>query len=226
MNKIVFVLFGLYSGFASAQYSSLPRLPSSGGLGIQGSAGVGFTDFNILSPNADVKIDRGMYISASIERGFNVAHLYFTLSLSHMSADGVAHYRYSNLSSTTNYSADDVDFKASLLDLGLGLKLKLIDQYWFRPYVEGGGLGTYNTINYTTKLNELSAQGSDFKKKDVIMGSGFYGEGGIELQFGERFGVRVAGRFSEYRTKDLETLNKRALWFRTESYYFALLFGF
>lgn len=206
--------------------ASLPRVPTSGGAGLQGSAGVGFTDFYILSPTADFKIERGTFIAASIERGFDFFNLYFTMTVSHMTAEGFANYDYTNLSSSTSYTVDDIAFKATMLDLGLGLKLKLIDDYWFRPYIEAGGLGGYDEVKYTSKLDQLETQGTDYKKKDVIMGSGFYGEAGIEVAFAERFGVKVAGRYSEYRTKELDTLDKRKLWFRAEVYYFSLLFGF
>lgn len=210
----------------AAGVSGIPSLPTSGGAGMQGSVGIGFTDFNVLSPSDDFKIDRGTFIAATIERSFNVLHLYLTMSLSHMNAEGLANYNYTNLSSSTSYTATDVAFKAKMFDLGLGLKMKLIDEYWFRPYIEVGGLGGYDEVNYTGKTDVLNAQGSDYKKKDIIMGSGFYGEGGFEIQFGERFGVKIAGRYSEYRTKELETLNKRNLWFRSETYYLAALFGF
>jgi hypothetical protein len=194
--------------------------------GIQGSAGAGFTDFKILAPQSDLKLDRGNYFSASAERGFGVLNLYVTLTLSHMSAEGTANYDYTNLSSSTTYTANDVPFQARLLDVGLGLKMKIIDGYWFRPYVEGGGLGGYHEIDYRPRSGTLDTQGSDYKRKDVIMGSGFYYEGGIEIQFGDRFGVKLAGRVSEYQTKNLETLDKRGIKFQSETYYLSGLVGF
>jgi hypothetical protein len=112
------------------------------------------------------------------------------------------------------------------MELGLGFKLKLIDDYWFRPYVELGGLASYNEVSYKSKRDELSAQGSDYKTKDTIMGSGYYGEGGFEIQFSERFGVKLAARLSHERTKKLDTLDKTPLEYSAETYYLAGLVGF
>ncbi len=226
-NSILFVLpFLLISSQAFAQLSGAPRIPTSGFAGLQGSVGVGFVDYNIQSPRADLKIDRGMMLHGSIERGFNVLHLYLTLGLSHTTAEGVSNYSYTNLSSSTTFSATDVKFKSSITDLSLGIKLKLIDNYWFRPYVEGGGLGGYHQINYTSKTADLAAQGLDYKTKDVVMGTGYYGEGGIEAMFSEKFGVKLAARQSVYQTKKMETFGDKPLRFTTETYYFSALFGF
>jgi hypothetical protein len=194
--------------------------------GVQGSAGAGFTDFRVLAPQSDLKFDRGTFLAASAERGFGILNLYATLTLSHMTAEGSSNYNYTNLSSSTTYTANDVPFQARLLDVGLGLKMKLIDRYWFRPYVEGGGLGGYHEVDYRPRSGTLDTQGSDYKRKDVIMGSGFYYEGGIEIQFGDRFGVKLAGRVSEYQTKKLETLDNRGIKFHSETYYLSALMGF
>lgn len=209
---------------------SIPKLPSlpsgaGGSLGLQGSIGAGFVDYNVQSPSTDFKIDRGIFVAGQIERGFNVMHLYLTMTLSHMQAEGVANYNYTNLSSSVTFTANDVKFKSAVTDLALGLKLKIIDGYWFRPYIEGGGLGGYHQVTYTSKADILSAQGTDYKNKDVVMGSGYYGEGGLEAMFSDKFGVKLAARESIYQTKKLETLSNRPLRFNSETYYFALLFG-
>lgn len=226
LRVILSAILVLFVQSAYAQISGLPRIPTSGGMGIQGSAGIGFVDLSVDSPSGDLKVNRGTMITASIERGFNFMHLYLTLGLNYMTAEGQANYRYTNLSSSATYSANDVNFSSSVIDLGLGLKLKLIDNYWFRPYIEGGGLGGYHQISYSSRINELAAQGSDYKVKDNVMGAGYYGEAGVEAMFSERFGVKLSARKSFYSTKALETLDNRALKFSTETYYFALLFGF
>jgi hypothetical protein len=208
------------------QIKGMPKLPTSGNMGLQGSVGVGFADFSVEAPEEDFKMDRGTFFSAAIERGFDFMHLYLTLSLSHMTAEGLANYDYQNLSTSTNYSVNDIAFKAAVTDLGLGLKLKLIDNYWFRPYIEFGGLGGYHQITYTSKQSVLAGIGSDYKSKDTVMGSGYYTEGGIEAMFSQAFGVKLSARLSSYKTKDLETLDKRSLDYDSETYYFAMLFGF
>lgn len=222
---IFLILIFSGAGAFSQTKGKLPSVPISG-AGIQGSVGAGFSDFHVLTPERDFKIDRGTYAAISIERGFEILNCYFVMTLSQMSAEGRANYTYKNLSASTTYTANDVVFNAQLLDLALGFKLKLIDGYWFRPYVEGGGLGSYYELTYKTKLDVLAAQGDDWKKKDVIMGSGFYTEGGIEVQFAQRFGVKFAARYSEQQSKDLETQNGNRLRLRAETYYFSALIGF
>ena len=227
MKVCVLALFILFFGaFAQAQgVRGMPSLPSSESLGLQGSAGVGFADFGIISPEADLRINRGTYVAVAIERGFEILNLYLTLSLSNMTAEGTSNYSYSILSNTKTYTATDMKFKSNITDLGLGLKFKIIDGYWFRPYVEGGVLGGYHQISYNSASTAFAGQGTDYKSADVVMGSGHYGEGGIEIMFSERFGVKLAGRASSYQTKDMETFDKRSLRFRTETYYFSMLFG-
>ncbi len=225
MRSLLVILFAFISFSAQAQFGGVPRLPTGGRTGLQGSVGAGFADFRIESPKDDYEMDRGIFAAAAIERGFNVLNLYLTLTLSHLSAEGLANYNYTNLANSQNYTATDVKFRASVLDLGLGLKLKLIDDYWFRPYIEGGGLGGYHTISYSSKMDVLAAQGSEYKNKDVVMGSGYYGEAGLEAMFSDAFGVKLAARQSYYTTKKLQTLGDRALRFVAETYYFSLLFG-
>ena len=229
MVKIFMLLFSMiFASISQAQLAprNMPKLPTSGGLGIKGSIGVGFTDFTIMDPVANFSLDRGTYTTAAFERGFDAFQLYFTVGLGHMTGSGRANYNYRNLSTSTSYSTNDIAFNASMFDLSAGFKLKLIDNYWFGPYIEAGGMGSFHEITYTSKLSVLDAQGSDAKKKDVVLGSGYYGEAGIDVLFSQKFGLKLAGRFAEERTKELETLNKSTISFRSETYYFSALIGF
>ncbi len=226
MSKYILSLAILFSaGFAQAQsFKGLPSLPTSG-MGFQGSVGVGFTDFKTHIPSNDFKLERGTYFAAQLERGFDVMHLYLTLGLNIQSASGVANYSYTNLSSSTSYAKTDLPFKTQMYEVTLGLKFKLIDDYWFRPYVEGGGIGSYNNVNYDSRVSSLAATGSDYKSTDVIMGSGYYGEAGVEVMFAPRWGVKLAAREAIMQTKKLETLGNRAVRLQNEIYYFSVLFG-
>lgn len=224
-KKLLFIFLAISSSAALAQnIRGLPSLPTNG-LGMQGSVGVGFADFKTISPEDDFKMDRGTYFAAAIERGFNVMHMYLTFGLNYMTAEGEANYDYSNLSSSTTYSKDNIAFKAAMYEASLGLKIKLIDDYWFRPYIEGGGIGSYNQVTYGNGINDLRTTGTDYKSKDVIMGAGYYGEGGFEIQFAERFGVRLAARQAIMQTKKLETLGNRPVRMQNEIYYLSVLFG-
>lgn len=223
---IIFIcLFFVPSAPGQVKLKGLPSLPTSGQLGIQGSIGAGFVDYNIENPKGSYLPDRGQFFYANIERGFG-AHFYLSLGLGYLASEGTAQYRYSNLSSSTSYSVNDISFKSSVVDLSLGLKFKLIDQYWFRPYIEGGGIGSYHQLSYTNKLDTLAGQGSDYKKNDIVMGSGYYGEAGLEAMFSEQFGIKIAARQSHYDTKKLVTLNNLGLRYLAETYFFSLLFGF
>lgn len=215
---IVVGLLGLSFGAQAQSYLQIS--------GVQGSAGVGFTEYDVSSPESDIEFDRGVYVTAAGEKGFNFANLYLTISLGYMDAEGRSNYDYTNLSSSTTYQVNDVEFKARMMELGLGLKMKLIDNYWFRPFIEVGGLGSWNELRYTSKSQQLSAIGSDYKSKDTIMGYGYYGEAGFEIQFSERFGVKVAGRLSETTTKELDTLGKQKLKYQGQTFYLSALMGF
>ena len=204
----------------------LPSIPtSSGSLGFKGSVGAGFADFKTQSPASDFRLERGTYFTGALERPFNVMHLHLTFGLNYMAAEGQANYDYSNLSTSTAYSMDDIDFKAQMFEVTLGLKFKLIEEYWFRPYIEGGGIGSYNNVNYGSRISDLNSVGADFKRKDVIMGSGYYAEAGFEIQFNPKFGVRLAARQANVQTKKLETLGNRPVLMQNEIYYLSMLFG-
>lgn len=223
-KSIVVLSLLVLSAVSEAQsIKGLPSIPTSVGLGFQGSVGVGFTDFKTQFPSNDFKLDRGTYFSAQLERGFEVLHLYLTLGLNYQGATGTANYEYTNLSSSAHYAATDMPFKASMYEVSLGLKMKLIDNYWFRPYVEAGGIGSYNQVVYDSRMSSLGWVGH--KATDVIMGSGYYGEGGIEVMFTPKWGVKLAARQAFIQTKKLETLNNLGVRLQNEIYYFSLLFG-
>ena len=211
--------------FAILTGSSTPKIPNIEGSGVQGSVGAGFTDFTITSPAANFKIDRGTYAAAQIEHGFGTTPLYFTMTFSQMNATGNANYKYTDLGKSTTYTATNLGFRAQVLDLSLGFKWKIIDNYWFRPYIEAGGVGSYDQITYDDS-STLTAQGTAWKKTDVIMGSGGYAEGGIEVSFTDKFGVKFAAKYTDQQTKDLETQNNEKLQFKAETYYFSALMNF
>jgi hypothetical protein len=228
MKKLV-ALFLVLSTSSLVQAAGMPKglqsLPTSC-LGLTGSVGIGYTDYTILDPANSFKLDRGTYTTVALERGFEAMHLYFTMALGHMTGEGRANYNYTNLTNSTTYQANDLGFSASMYDLSLGFKFKIIDEYWFGPYVEAGGIGSYHELTYASNNASLNAQGNAYKQKDVVMGSGYYGEAGIDVKFSSKFGAKFAGRFAEERTKDLETLGKGKVSLRSETYYFSVLMGF
>ncbi|MCB0393694.1 MAG: outer membrane beta-barrel protein [Bdellovibrionales bacterium] len=198
--------------------------------GINGSAGAGFAIFTVKAPDDfDIKIDQATYAYVGGEKGFDVAHLYLTVSFQYMTTTGQSNYEYESVSTSTKWEGEDVDFKASFFQAGLGLKLKIIDDYWFRPYVEGGGLGGYFQITYSNDSDEIERQtGSDDdpKLKDALLDFGRYVEGGLEIAFAETWGIKASARFIESETKKLETLGDRTLKYASSVYFLSLLKAF
>lgn len=213
---------------ADVNSRGIPILPTSNSqaksFGVTGSAGAGFTDFVILNPSQKFRMERGTYVTVQLERAFNFAQLYFTMNLSQMNAEGVANYSFTDLSASTTYAVNNLKFNATLMDLSLGLKLKLIDGYWFRPYVEGGGVASYYQIKYYSST-ALDSQGA-WKQNEVLMGAGGYGEGGLEVQFSDMFGLKFAARISEQQSAGLVTLSNERIKMRTETYFFSAMIGF
>lgn len=220
--KLFFVFFfSLF--FAHQSYSQAPRFNPSG---VTGYAGAGFATFTIKEPQAlDFKMDQGVYAFVGGEKGFNFLNFYLTFSFGYLSTKGQTNYSYSTLSGQ-NYTTTDVNFNSQLFQAGLGLKYKLIDGYFFRPYIEGGGLFGYNQLRYSfnsTQRTELETQGSNYKSEDSIFDLGYYGEAGLEVDFSGSFGLKAAARFTKNETKEYETLNKQKLQYESIIYHLALL---
>jgi hypothetical protein len=196
--------------------------------GISGSVGMGVSSYVIKSPSSSFMMDQGVYAAAIGEKGFNFLNLYLTIGLSYMQTTGRANYSYTTLSTT--YAASDVTFKASLFQAGLGLKWKIIDGYWLRPYLEGGGLGGFYQINFDSLQNSsfspAAPVNAGIKKQDSLLDFGTYAEAGIEIQFSERFGIRAAARQINSETKEFETLGNQKIQYTGNIYYFGLLTAF
>lgn len=225
-SKVLFVLFSSYFLFTSSvQAQSMKFKPD----GINGSAGVGFVTWNVLEPStSNVRFDQGTFAAIAGEKGFNFFNLYLNLSLAYMTGTGQTNYDYTTLSGAEHYVGSDVNFKADLFQAGLGLKWKIIDGYWFRPYVEAGGTGGYFTIKYSdlSAKSTVTSVGNNYKKDDSLLDFGRYAEGGVEITFSDAFGVRAGARFSESRTKKFKTLNDSEIKYKSDIYYFALLMAF
>jgi len=218
----ILLLGGILSQGARAQDAGSFKINPSG---IAGSAGAGIVIFDVSKPAADFALDQGIYGAVQGERGLGFAHLYLTLSLGYLQTEGQTKYNYSTLSGD-NYTGDDVKFKASVFQGGLGLKFKVLQESWVRPYVEAGGSGGYYQIAYTNAGSTVTGPGSDKKEKDAILDFGTYYEGGTEIAFSETFGIRVAARFTANQTKPVVTLGKQKIQYKSEIYYLSLLKNF
>ena len=61
---------------------------------------------------------------------------------------------------------------------------------------------------------------------DAMLLLTYAAETGIEVHFTDKFGIKFAGRFSDQRSKEVETLAKSKINLRTETYYLSALMGF
>jgi hypothetical protein len=168
--------------------------------GISGSAGAGVVLFDVVKPSSEFLLDQGIYAAIQAERGLGFLHLYLTISLSYLTTQ--------------------------VFQGGLGLKFKLLQQSWVRPYVEAGGTGGYYQIAYKDTATKVTGPGSAAKDKDAILDFGTYAEGGVELAFSSTFGIRAAARFTENQTKAFVTLNNQKIQYRSEIYYLSALKNF
>ena len=218
---LVILLGGLFSHHARANTSSFKINPS----GMTGSAGAGVAYFSVRRPSSDFRLDQGVYAALQGERGLGFLHLYLNLSLGYLSTTGLTAYRYSTLSGAT-YSGSDVAFTSQVFQGGLGLKFKLLQASFFRPYVEAGGIAGYYQIAYTNMAAKVSGPSTDAKDHDAILDFGTYYEGGLEISFAPTFGLRAAARFIEEKTKPVVTLNNQTIEYRSEIYYLSLLKNF
>jgi hypothetical protein len=225
LSQCLFVLLCLFT-FDKSFAQEIKFQPD----GINGSVGTGFAIFDVKSPaDYDIKFDQATYFYMGGEKGFDILNLYLTISFQYMTTAGQSNYEYESVSTNTVWEGEDVDFKATFFQAGLGLKLKIIDDYWFRPYVEGGGLGGYFQISYNNDSDEIevtTGSDDDPKLKDSLLDFGHYGEAGIEISFSDTWGVKVAGRIIESTTKKLETLDDRTLSYKGEVYFISVLKAF
>lgn len=211
----------LLSATAFAQQSSFKIDPK----GIGGSAGAGVVLFKVSEPASNFRIDQGVYGAVSGEKGFGLLHLYLSLSLGYLSTKGQTSYDYTTLSGN-QFTGTDVAYKVDLFQGGLGVKFKLMESYWLRPYVEAGGLAGYFKMNYTDIRTKVVGSGTDYRSEDALLDFGTYYEGGAEISFAKNFGLRVAARFTNNATKPFETLANKKIRYKSEVYYLSLLASF
>jgi hypothetical protein len=225
--KVLLLIIGFSSTSWAVRPSQNPTTADLTPKGAKGYAGFGVVNWTVLEPDsARFRFDQGTFAAIGGERGFNFLNLYLDFSLSYMRGTGQVNYDYSNLSGE-QYTGTDVNFNMDLFQAGLGLKLKLIDGYWFRPYVEGGGSAGYFTISYTNLSQKLTSQlTGNFKSSDSLLTFSRYAEGGLEIDLSDVFGIRPAVRFVDAETKPLVTLGNKTLRYQAGVYYLALLIQF
>lgn len=216
MKILTIITIFLVTLHANAQ-SSFRSSPFGSGFGLKGVntyGGFGFADFEVKSPSSNFRMDQGIFAFIGGEREVNESGLSVTISFNYMATEGQSFYDYTTLGGTS-YTGTDIAFDSANYQLGLGLRQRFFPNAWFRPYIEGGGLFGYHEIKYKGDLSQMSATGSDFKRKDGLTGFGYYGEGGVEVDFSETYGVRIGGRYQVTETRAFETLGDQKVKFET-----------
>jgi hypothetical protein len=196
--------------------------------GLSGSVGAGFANFTVKNPTQAFRMDQGVYATLGGERGFGLLNLYLTFGFGYLTTKGQTLYDYTTLSGT-RFQTSDVNFKVEVFQTSLGLKLKIIDGYWFKPYVEGGGTFGYYTMKYefsTLNRTQLAAIGSTYKKEDSIIDFGSYVEAGAEIAFSDSFALRAAARLIRSETKEVDTIARQKIKYESEIYYLGLMKSF
>lgn len=214
--------------FAFQNLAYAASAPKFNPKGVSGWAGAGFANFTVKNPSDGYKLDRGQFVALGGEKGFNVLNLYLTFGFNYLSNTGQSQYRYQTLSNET-YTATDVNFRSELFQATLGLKFKLIDSGWFKPYAEGGGMFGYYNMKYdfnATQRASLDGVGTNYKKEDAIIDMGNYVEAGVEIYFSDSFGLKGAARLIKADTKEVDTLNKQKIGYEAEVYYLGLMKSF
>lgn len=192
--------------------------------GVRTYAGIGFANYNIDSPST-VNMDNGIYAYLGGERFINDAGTSVTITLTYMNGDGDALYDYTS-SAASRYTGNDVKFSSNTYQLGLGLKQRFFPSSWFRPYVEGGGLFGYHQFKYDGNLANITGPDTAYKKSENVTGMGYYGEGGVEIDFSDAYGIRVGARYQNTQTESMQTLADQKIKFNSMIFQFALLLRF
>ena len=216
-SSLALCIFGLFVFSDSAHSAGFNIKPT----GIAGSAGAGIVLFDVATPASNFRIDQGIYGSISGEKGLGALNLWLTLSLNYLQTEGQTAYNYTTLAGD-NYVGTDVPYSTQLFQGGLGVKFKLLNG-WFRPYVEAGGLAGYFQMSYGEVATRVTGPGTDAKEKDALLDFGYYYEGGLEIAFSEEFGLRVAARITDNKSKPFETLANQRIDYKTEIYYLSVL---
>lgn len=224
--KIFWILLLFLPAIAVAE-SFQSAFSGFGMQGINGSAGFGFANYQVKTPVSNFRMGQGVFVYAGAERQMGESPFFITVAFNYMTTSGQSFYDYTTLGGV-RYQGTDIGFDSNNYQVGLGLKFKFFPSGWARPYVEGGGLFGYHEIKYSSGTQNIAitsgtGNAGDYKKKDGLTGLGYYGEGGLEVDFSEKFGVRSGVRYQETTTQPFETLGGQKVKFTTTIFQIAFL---
>ena len=224
-KKIMITMGAVFSlcSFSQAQSFGGTNL---GFQGMSGYLGFGVAEFSVLNPANNFRMDQGQYLYLAGEKPIGMTGLSITFSVNFMETGGQSFYDYTTLGGTQYQNdpsvASEIDFDSEHLQLGIGFKFKIFPTSWFRPYGEAGGLFGYHTINYSPSAGEITPNDGGFKDKDALVGFGYYGEAGVEIDFSEAWGIRTGIRYQITETREFETLANQSVEYEVRAFQFGI----
>jgi len=208
--------------------SNSKAVPSFKSDSLNGHLGAGLANFKINNPKLDFNMDQGLFGTLGAEKSLPLWNFYLSLSFDYTKTEGSTRYRFETLMGKV-YAATSVKFKSEIINVNLGLKLKLLDGTFIQPFLEGGGSLGYYKMDYSfssSNLAEFAADDGNHKKQDSLLAFGSYVEGGMELAFSQGLGIRLAARLMKGQTKELDTLDNEKIEYEAQIYYFTLILVF
>ncbi len=215
----IVLLTAAHSALASGQSKIAPL---NGGLSYSP------IQFNTLSPTSnELKMSNGSDFSLFGEKRFGFFHLYLTAAVDYLRTTGTANYSYFSQSGII-YTANQVGFTYDGIGASLGVKVKIIEDSLFRPYVEGGGEAFYTQFSYDSSLRTaaVTSLGSDFKTIDSFLDFAPYAEAGVEADLTNQWGLKLGARYTHHSSRMVETMAKRTITYDTMAYVIGLFFKF
>lgn len=175
--------------------------------GMRGTVGVGLAEYNVIQGGQNFQMDGGLFTSVQGETELS-GPLLITLQLNYLQSKGRTNYNYSTLSQ--NFTGSDLGFSSNTFQIGLGLKYRPFSQAVMSPYIEGGGLVGYYQLQFLNAAAKISPSG-DYKSKDSLIETGYFGDAGLEVMFSEKFAIQIGYRYQMMTTRPFSTLGNSTL---------------
>lgn len=184
-----------------------------------GGAHGGIVQFNPISPTVnEIKLNNGFTALISGQKSAGGMHLYLLGGLEYVRTTGALNYNYTSITSVT-YTTNQVGFSFDSIRASLSMRFKILENSFFRPYIEGGGSVGYTQISYDNNLRTLvGGMGSDYKTSDSALDFAGFGQAGVEADLSMKFGLEIAARYTHQSTRPFETFRRQTLSYDTLTY--------
>ncbi len=192
---------------------------------VDGTLGGGPTQYAIQSPASGFNLNPGLEFNMQAEKPLGSTPFYLVFSASYSKSSGTLNYNYT--SSQANYLASNVNFSLDEYRADLGIRLKFFDSHIIRPYLEGGATGGYLQFSYDSSLRTpaVVAAGTDYRTFEGALEIGYYAEGGLEVEIGNDWGIRLGYHRLVSTTRTLNTFGAQTITYTGTIYYGGLFWG-